>query len=301
MRNEAIRIRCIPTCLSVVCAALSLATVVAAQTSTAKPPELVAVKTAQPPSLDGRGNDPAWQGGAPVVLTANGVMPRTRGTSSKVELRAAYTDTHLYILATWDDATKDEVGHRTWRWDAEKRSYGEDADREDMFAVAFQHTGPFVADMLAGVEATWDLWHWKAFRTNPQGYAMDKTHRYTDAQPPGMANKHAAGDGSDTWIGRPQDAGTTVEVQHAAPTEFKGERVPRYSPGQPTGSAADVTAKGAWVNGKWTLEFARRLDTGYPDDTAFKLGETYRMALSVHDRTGDMDKASEAIVLSFRK
>lgn len=299
MRTRDIRIRFAG--LGAVCAALSVAMGVGAQTPTTKLPDLAAIRIAQPPSLDGRAEDPAWQGATPVVVTASGVMPRTRGTSTKVELRAAYTDTHLYMVATWDDTTKDDVGHRTWRWDAEKKSYVEDADREDMFAIAFQHTGPFVADMLAGVEATWDLWHWKAFRTNPQGYAMDKTHRYTDTQPTGTANKHAADDGSDTWIGRPQDAGDTVEVQHPAPTQFKGDRVPRYSAGKPTGSAADVTAKGAWANGKWTVEFARRLDTGYADDTAFKLGQTYRMAISVHDRTGEMDKASEAIVLSFRR
>lgn len=58
-----------------------------------------------------------------------------------------------------------------------------------MFAVAFEHTGSFVPDRLAGIEATWDLWHWKAFRTNPQGYAMDKTHRHADTQPAGTANK----------------------------------------------------------------------------------------------------------------
>lgn len=108
-------------------------------------------------------------------------------------------------------------------------------------------------------------------------------------------------DGRETWIARPQDAGDTVEIQHAAPTEFKGERVPRYSAGRPTASAADVNAKGAWADGKWPLEFARRLDTAQSDDTAFNLARTYRMAVSVHDQTGEMDKASEAIVLSFRK
>ena len=42
-------------------------------------------------------------------------------------------------------------------------------DREDMFSPAFEHTGTFVPNMLAPVEAVWDVWHWKAFRTNPQG------------------------------------------------------------------------------------------------------------------------------------
>lgn len=277
------------------------ATGLVAQSPSTSGPQLVAVKAAQPPELDGRSGDAVWRDAPPVTVTANGVMPKTKGTSARVTLRAAYTDTHIYVLAVWDDATKDDQSHRTWRWDAEKKAYVEDADREDMFAVGFEHTGPFVADMLAGVDATWDLWHWKAFRTNPQGFAMDKTHRYSGTQPSGSANKHAARTGRDTWIARPQDAGETVEVQHEAPKEFKGERVPRYTAGRPTGSAADVNAKGAWADGKWTVEFARRLNTGHPDDTTFEFGRTYGMAVSVHDRTGDMDKASEALVLQFRK
>jgi hypothetical protein len=274
----------------------SLAAVVQTQS-----PSLLSVPVPTAPALDGRADDAVWRNASAVTVVARGVMPRTKGTSAQVTLRAAHTATHFYLLAVWDDATKDDEGHRTWRWDATKKAYGEDTDREDMFAVAFEHTGSFVADMLAGVEATWDLWHWKAFRTNPQGYAMDKTHRYADSQPAGSANKHTATDGSDTWISRPQDAGATLEVQHPAPTEYKGDRVARYSAGQPTGSAADVRAKGAWANGKWTVEFARLLDTGYPDDTVFNIARTYRMAVSVHDRTGEMDKASETIILSFRK
>lgn len=272
-----------------------------ARSDAAEPPRLTAVKAAEPPVLDGRGDDPAWRQAMPVTVTAGGVMPKTAGTSAQVSLRAAYTDTHFYLLATWDDATLDDKGHKTWGWDAEKNTYVEDADREDMFGVAFEHTGEFAADMLAGVEATWDVWHWKAFRTNPQGYAMDKTHRYTKTQPSGKANKHAAKDGSDTWIARPEDAGDTAEKKQPAPGEFKGDRVPQYLPGAPTGSAADVRAKGAWADGKWTVELARELETGQPDDTALVASRTYRMALSVHDRSGEMDKASGVIVLAFQK
>lgn len=62
-----------------------------------------------------------------------------------------------------------------------------------------------------------------------------------------------------------------------------------------------MQAKGAWSNGKWTLELARKLNTGNADDTEFDLSRTYKLAVSVHDRTGDMDKASDLIVLRFQK
>lgn len=288
-------------------ALLSLAALLAAvsglpaRSNAAEPLRLTAVKIAQPPRLDGRGDDAAWRSAKAVTVTAKGVMPRTLGTSAQVTLRAAYDDTQLYVLATWDDATQDDSGHRTWKWEAHKKAYAEDADREDMLGVAFAHTGEFTADMLAGVEATWDVWHWKAFRTNPQGYAMDKTHRYAKSQPAGRANKHAAKDGTDTWIARPEDGGDSVEKSQAAPAEFKGDRVLRYLPGSPTGSAADVQAKGAWAAGKWTVEFARKLETGHADDVVFNRSRNYRMAVSVHDRTPEMDKATDVIVLEFQK
>lgn len=267
----------------------------------AAPPQLVAVKVAEPPKMNGEGSEKAWQKAKPLSVNAKGVMPKTVGTSTQVTLRAVYTDTNIYVVATWDDATQDDKGHKTWKWDADKKAYVEDADREDMFAVAFEHTGEFTANMLAPVEATWDVWHWKAFRTNPQGYAMDKAHRYTKSQPAGKANKHAATDGSDIWIARPEDGGDSLEKKQAAPTENRGERVPQYLPVVPSGSAADVQAKGTWSNGKWTLEFARKLSTGNADDTAFDTSQTYKMAVSVHDRTGDMDKSSDLVVLRLQK
>lgn len=262
---------------------------------------LVAVKVSAAPTLDGKADEPNWKSGQPVEIVAKGVMPKTRGTLSNVTVRAAYSDTHLYLLVQWTDATKSDSGHKTWVWDATKNSYAEDADREDALSAAFEHTGPFTADMLSGEDATWDVWHWKAFRTNPQGFAMDRSHRYFKAQPTEKANKHPAKTGEDVWITRPEDAGETVEKKQSAPTENKGARVPQYLAGTPTGSAADVRAKGTWADGKWTLEFARKLDTGNPDDTRFDIARAYKFAVGVHNDTGDMDKATGVIELSFGK
>lgn len=270
-----------------------------AQLCAAEVPKLVAAKITQAPTLDGKAGDPAWQSAKPVEVVAKGVMPKTRGTSSTVTLRAAHTDTHIYLLLQWTDATKSDTGHKTWVWDSAKNAYAEDTDREDALSIAFEHTGPFTADMLSGGDAVWDVWHWKAFRTNPQGFAMDRSHHYFDSQPVVKANKHPTKDGKEVWIARPEDAGDTVEKKQAAPTENKGARVPQYLHGTPTGSAADVQAKGAWADGKWTLELARKLNTGHADDTEFDTSRTYKFAVGVHNDTGDMDKASGVIELSF--
>ncbi len=259
---------------------------------------LICTSVVTGPTLDGSLEDSAWKAATPLTVTVTRALPPNQGTTAKVTLRCVRTDDALFIAATWDDPTHN-VSHKPWVWNESATAYEEGQDREDMFAVAFEHTGPFDPDMLAGVESVWDVWHWKASRTNPRGYAMDKTHRYTLAQPSFNAKRHTARNGKPVWIARPEDEGDTVEKKQAAPGEFKGEQVPQYLPGTPTGSAADVRAKGAWSNGKWTLELSRKLSTGHPDDTVFDVRRTYDMAVGVFDETGAMDKGSGLIQLVF--
>jgi hypothetical protein len=253
------------------------------------------------PVVDGSGADESWKDAPALDVTVARPLPPDAGASGSVTLRAVRTATHVYLLAEWADATQDDAAHKPWVWSADKGAYVEGPEREDMFSVAFEHTGRFVADMLSGQEGVWDVWQWKATRTNPQGYAMDRTHRYTREKPEGKAKEHKDHGGLPIWIARPEDAGETVEKKQAAPA-FKGEeRVPQYLAGSPTGSAADVKAKGAWKDGRWTLEFERRLDTGHADDRAFDGKRSCAMAVGTHDRTGEMDKASEAIELFFEE
>lgn len=263
-----------------------------------KPPQIVSVRVEKAPTVDGDANDDAWKRAKPLEITVKRVTDPGRGMSTRVWLRSVHTDTHIYFLAVWEDDSE-SITHRTWAWNAEKKAYEDAGDREDMFSLAFEHAGEFDANMLAGIESTWDVWHWKAARTNPQGYAMDKTHGYSKEKPAGRANEHTTTSGGKIWIARPEDSGDTVEKQIAAPTEFQTERVPRYTPGTPTGSAADVKAKGRWAAGRWTLELSRALTTGNADDKPFDPKRSYRMAVGAFDRTGEMDKASGTLVLTF--
>jgi len=154
--------------------------------------------------------------------------------------------------------------------------------------------------MLSPVDASWDIWQWKAVRTNPQGFAMDRMHIYSKSKPEGKAKEHKARDGTSIWISRPEDKGKTVEGKVPMPTEFKGKHIAQYINNIPEGSAADVRAAGTWNNGKWTLEFVRALTTGNDDDVQLDLSKIYQIAISTHDRTGDMDRASDAICLKFK-
>ncbi len=260
---------------------------------------LESFSVAQAPSVDGQATDAAWDRARPLRVMARVVWPEPGASTTPVVIKSVHTATRIYLLVRWQDDTKDDVFHKPWVWRAAKKGYEEGPEREDMLAVAFEHSGIFSGDMLSGEPATWDVWHWKATRTNPQGHAMDKSHRYTLEKPPGKAKAYTARNGKTIWIARPEDVGDTLETKQPAPKDYQGDRVPQYLPGTPSGSAADVRAKGVWANGWWTLELERRLDTGHPDDTPFDPARTYRMAVSTHDRTGDMDKATGVIGLSF--
>lgn len=251
------------------------------------------------PVIDGSAGDDAWKRAEALDLTVRRVVP-PQGATATVELKSVRTDTHLYVLARWRDATRDDTAHKPWIWSGAKNAYEEGPEREDMFSIAFELSGTFNADMLSGEPGVWDVWQWKATRTNPQGHAMDRTHRYATEKPAGSAREHAARNGRSIWIARPEDAGDTVERKQAAPSAKGDERVPQYLAGIPSGSAADVRARGSWADGWWTLEFERRLGTGHADDTQFDVSRSYGMAVAAHDRTGDMDKASDAFELSFK-
>jgi hypothetical protein len=260
---------------------------------------LVSARVAKAPVVDGTAADEAWASAKAVELVSKGVFPANKDKSTTVQVKSVRTETHLYLLVRWKDETKDDQAQKPWIWDAAKNAYAEGPEREDMLSVAFEHTGPFNPDMLAGVEAIWDVWHWKASRTNPQGYAMDRTHRYTKEQWQGKGKSHKARNGDTIWIARPEDGGDTVEKKQAAPAAKGEAKVPQYLAGTPTGSAGDVKAKAAWADGWWTLEFERKLDTGNADDTVFAPGKAYKMAIGTHDRTGDMDKATGVTEISI--
>ncbi len=262
-------------------------------------PELKVKYVKTKPIIDGAGNDDIWKLAKPLNLDVAGVWGPAIGTSAKVTIKAVYTDSHIAFLVSWDDATRDDKTHKPWDWVAKKKVYEIGKEQEDAVALAFELSGPFTADMLSSVDAVWDLWTWKATRTDPVGYALDKTHRYSTLQPTSKAKEYKSRTGTPIWIQRPDDAGKSTQTSLPAPAEYRGDRVPAYSIGEPSGSAADVRAKGKWEYGRWTVEFMRKLDTGHTDDTVFETKKTYAIAVAVQDRTGDMDKASPVIRLGF--
>ena len=274
--------------------ALMMSTSVMAETT------LTAVRAEKPPVLDGSDNDAVWTRAAELQIEAEATAGPREGETITVRLKAAYDDSHLYFLLSWHDASKDDT-HKSYVWNEEKSAYEVGPDREDVASLSFPIRGTFTGDMLSGTEELWDVWHWKAARTAPAGYAMDKSHAFSATMPTGKANKFKAKNGSEVWIARPEDTGGSATRRHAAPDSKQGSTPVHYEPVKPSGSAADVRTGHAHRDASWTVEFARKLRTGHADDAPFSAAGTYLMGIAVFDKSEDeLHYVAGPIALEFR-
>ncbi len=250
--------------------------------------EVRAVEALLSPLVDGVASDGAWAAAPEAIVPLLGVS----GPSS-CRVKAAVHRGTLFLLVRWEDATEDRE-HKPWVRDGDG-AWRTGPEREDALAVAFPLEGEFTANMKSPVEALWDVWQWKAARTDPAGHAMDKVHRMTFADPGGKRHEERLADGRTLWIGRPEDEGLSATEEFPAPAS--GTRAPRYRARRPEGSAASVAARGAWSAGSWTVELARALSTGRPDDRDLSEAAPVPFALAVLDRAEDEAHASSEVLL----
>jgi hypothetical protein len=192
---------------------------------------LTAVKIPAPPTLDGQATDEAWAKAQPLAV------PIKEGTIGDitVNLKAVYTDTHLYLLAQWPDKTE-TIEHHPYTFDGQKWTRPE-GPLEDRFAIQWDisvagferkgcgtlcHTGTRYPDKKprmhtnAAVEFS-DEWHWKAARSNPMGYVDDK---YLDnaVKPDDDEVAHSADGGTRVYTGNRFQDGAPSFVWKSVPT-----------------------------------------------------------------------------------
>ncbi len=238
------------------------------------PRGLSAVKISDPPKIDGLANDGAWTRAKPLST----LYPLARAT---LEIRAVYTDTHVYFLAQFPDGNENR-NHKTLVWIPEQELYRIGVDREDTFIVKWSME-PVPHDLRVDSDTPYkaDIWYWKSHRTDHAGYADDKMHVYSTVKMP-KARRVLSKNGTRFYLIRPGDNGeaayhTVIRSSHV------GNRAPLFTFGQPSGSRADVRAKGKWENGKWTVEFARKLNTGHSDDVQFDTRNRYHFGVSRYE------------------
>jgi hypothetical protein len=167
-----------------------------------------------------------------------------------------------------------------------------------------------------------DMWHWKAVRSNPVGYAEDGYVAFNATKEPEKGRKRDAGSGTKAKNNRTKDKSGPAYMQDPSKsasipgtllvaqaveiknhTGFKdGDEIPGYMLQTSwKDSFADVKAKGAWQNGKWTVMMSRKLNTGYDDDTQFNTRKKYPFSLAVFDNSGEHDSYNaEPLKLQFK-
>jgi hypothetical protein len=154
------------------------------------------------------------------VLTT---VPRDSANAAPVALQAAYDTKNVYILAVWSDLTGDEsLAKDQWEFDGTTWSQSGNEDRIAlMFNInasdwgaagcsAYCHLGETPGHdgrmRTNNAGETLDMWHWKAARSNPLGFADDKhviyapvtdtttgTRKGDDGSGVDSSNKNAAG------------------------------------------------------------------------------------------------------------
>ncbi len=221
---------------------------------------LTAVRTDSAPTLDGRADDPAWSH-APALEILDQIV------QEKIILKAVYKGDQVYFLVQFPDPVEDRL-HKPWVWDKELEVYTLGPQREDTFTFKWSmEIQPVDLSNFSDDSYTADVWYWKANRTDPVGYSDDKSHVLADS-PGKKATEVTSKSGRTRYLMRLGDQGDPAQKKRIL-LDYAGDVQDQYVTQQPGGSRADIEAKGNWQNGLWTVEFARRLDTGHPDDLQF--------------------------------
>jgi hypothetical protein len=248
---------------------------VSASAHDARPGRMLEAHTIdQPITLDGELDD--WSGLRGVTVPLTGV-----GGADRVQLTAAIHGDRIYLLAVWEDPTKDDL-HKPYKWNEAAHDYEKTERMEDRFAISFALSGDFSANKLDGSEFTADVWHWKASRSNPAGLAHDKWWRVSRT-PFDKSREFRTADGGTVHIARPSDAGDQLYKPVRYHLKQK-DVMPLYEVNlEAQGSVADVRAKGVWRDGRWYLELSRRLNTGHDDDTVIPPTGAIEVAVALFD------------------
>ena len=259
------------------------------------------------------------------------------GQHTSVTTKAVYTKDNIFFLYQWKDANQ-SITKGAWQY--EGGSWIHQKGNEDRISMLFEinrinnfatkgcaivcHIPEGASNAKDGKFGTLttaekgDLWHWKAARSDPAGYA-DDTWLTMISEKKGGRKKDKGSGGDKKNItedkskpkymlaqGKSLDKDGILLASHAVEitdySVFKdGDTITYRMPKIPTGSFADIKADSRYANGEWTVMLSRKLDTGNPDDTAFNPKRKYNFAMALFDNSGDEDSYdSEVITLKFK-
>jgi hypothetical protein len=238
---------------------------------------LTAVKIDGSPIIDGAGDDSFWD-------QAQALITRDKVADIDLSIKCVYSSTDIYFLVSYPDPDESR-SHKPWIWNKNKEIYVMGPHREDTFVLKWATVNE-TSDLSVQADVPYaaDLWFWKACRTDPAGYADDKIQIIGTGWTK-KSNKIITKSGKTMYLQRLADKGKPA-YRSQIKLDYQGDDIPQYAKQTPSGSRADIRAKGVWRNGNWTIEFARSLNTGQPDDVQFDSTKKYFFGASRFEIAG---------------
>ncbi len=263
------------------------------------------------PTIDGKDGDAAWGQASEVNLS----FPVLQGGGpTQATVKAAYDDSNIYFSVKWQDPTATETIHKKmWTYNAADGTWSQTGNEDRVYFLfnidatdfdagcgVYCHYGNpdwDVSQSKMGMNnpgETLDVWHWKAARTNPTGYAEDKywvdlteadkvTYEGETVLRTRLPDEGSGFASDNIEAGLPKfmhqnDPGANADflfAKDSVPFDpdanwSDGDTIPGYIVKEGTGSRADVTAVSSYSNGTWIVEFKRSLITNNPDDVQFE-------------------------------
>jgi len=277
--------------------------------------------------VDGRDDEAAWAGARETELSL------ALGTVERAWVKALYTDEEVYIRVRWPDSSESRE-HHPWTWDADKQQYVPGPQVEDSLLLSFESGCEWTPSLLGGYQYDFDGWYWMAARSDPLGQAVDTMGTVSDRARPKFTKHqsrvaeddwqmklvdkskdkmHAGWDELERvymrwpvtttlYIGALPDGGARGPqfVEELPPpadapsATGQGNTFARFRPLKLHGDAGDISAKGHWENGFWTVEFRRALET--PKGGLWDMVFDRLVQFSVHilDQEEGFDRVSES-------
>lgn len=223
---------------------------------------------------------------------------KNKVNAKDVQLASTIIADKIYFAIRWEDDSESTT-YRTWRWKGTKYRRGK--QRDDMLALRFEQSGSYNRSMIADADYTVDVWVWSAGRSNKIGFADDYIHKISTSYIDNAA-EYETPSGGIVYIDRTIDSGEQgykkFKPNLKVLTESSLDSIEII--GESTGSLADVRAKALWIDGYWTLEMVRKLDTGNSDDKAFLSGGKILSQIAIFDKNFEEHKSiSEPLMLQI--
>jgi hypothetical protein len=281
-------------------------------------------------TLDGKEGEPEWSRAVEVTV------PLRHGGVEEAAVKALYTQDRVFIRVRWKDETENRE-HHPWEWDEAQQSYVSGPQVEDSVLLSFEAGCEWWPSFLDGYMYDFDGWHWMAARSDPLGQAIDMMGTVQDQDFPLLNfTRYESRTIEDTWnikfapgelhanwneidrtyLLQPHNEVVYVRMnpdglrsqpefveQLPPPTQPPSDgttRYPQYSPLKLEGQAGEVSAKGHWEDGYWTVEFSRIRVTPAETLNDVVLDRISQFSVHVYDQAERIGEASESGRLFLR-